>query len=33
MLAAILILMVLPFYKMPQNAIVPPLSDLHKVFF
>lgn len=33
MLAAILILMVLPFYKMPQNTIVPPLSDLHKVFF
>ena len=33
MLAAILILMVLPFYKMPQNAIVPPLSDLHKIFF
>jgi ubiquinol-cytochrome c reductase cytochrome b/c1 subunit len=33
MLSAILILMLLPFYKMPQNAIVPPLSDLHKVFF
>jgi len=33
MLAAILILMVLPFYKMPQNTIVPPLSDLHKIFF
>ena len=33
MLAAILILMVLPFYKMPQNTIVPPLSDLHKICF
>lgn len=33
MLAAILILMILPFYKIPQNTVVPPLSDLHKVFF
>ena len=33
MLAAILILMILPFYKMPQNTVVPPLSNLHKVFF
>jgi ubiquinol-cytochrome c reductase cytochrome b/c1 subunit len=33
MLAAILILFVIPFYKMPVNSIVAPLSSLHKVAF
>ena len=33
MLAAILILFVIPFYKMPVNSIVAPLSSLHKVSF
>jgi ubiquinol-cytochrome c reductase cytochrome b/c1 subunit len=33
MLAAILILFVIPFYKMPVNSIVAPLSSLHKVTF
>ena len=33
MLAAILILFVIPFYKMPINSIVAPLSSLHKVAF
>jgi ubiquinol-cytochrome c reductase cytochrome b/c1 subunit len=33
MLAAILILFVIPFYKIPVNGIVPPLSAWHKVTF
>jgi ubiquinol-cytochrome c reductase cytochrome b/c1 subunit len=33
MLAAILILFVIPFYKIPVNSIVAPLSSLHKVAF
>ena len=33
MLAAILILFVIPFYKIPVNSIVAPLSSLHKVTF
>jgi ubiquinol-cytochrome c reductase cytochrome b/c1 subunit len=33
MLAAILVLFLIPFYKIPQNAITPPLSALHKVTF
>jgi quinol-cytochrome oxidoreductase complex cytochrome b subunit len=33
MLAAILILFLIPFFKIPVNAIVGPLSFLHKVFF
>jgi quinol-cytochrome oxidoreductase complex cytochrome b subunit len=33
MLAAILILFVIPFYKIPANTIVPPLSSSHKIMF
>jgi ubiquinol-cytochrome c reductase cytochrome b/c1 subunit len=33
MLAAILILFIIPFYKIPVNSIVPPLSASHKVMF
>jgi quinol-cytochrome oxidoreductase complex cytochrome b subunit len=33
MLGAILILFLIPFYKIPVNSVVPPLSVLHKVFF
>jgi ubiquinol-cytochrome c reductase cytochrome b/c1 subunit len=33
MLAAILTLFLLPFYKIPVNAIPAPLSTLHKIFF
>ena len=33
MLAAILILFIIPFYKIPVNSIVAPLSSLHKVAF
>jgi quinol-cytochrome oxidoreductase complex cytochrome b subunit len=33
MLAAILILLAIPFYKIAANSIVPPLSSLHKVMF
>jgi quinol-cytochrome oxidoreductase complex cytochrome b subunit len=33
MLTAILILFVIPFYKIPANTTVPPLSSLHKVMF
>jgi len=33
MLASILILFVIPFYKIPVNGIVAPLSSLHKIAF
>jgi hypothetical protein len=33
MLAAILILAFIPFYKIPVNSVVAPLSALHKVAF
>ena len=33
MLAAILILFLIPFFKIPVNAVVGPLSFSHKVFF
>jgi len=33
MLSAILILFFIPFYKIPVNSVVPPLSVLHKVGF
>jgi len=33
MLAAILILFVIPFYKIPVNSIVAPLSAAHKLSF
>ena len=33
MLAAILILFVIPFYKIPVNSVVAPLSASHKVAF
>ena len=33
MLAAILILFVIPFYKIPVNSVVAPLSAAHKVIF
>lgn len=33
MLAAILILFLIPFYKIPVNSVVAPLSRLHKVSF
>lgn len=33
MLGAILILFLLPFYKIPVNSVVAPLSVLQKVFF
>ena len=33
MLAAILILFVIPFYKIPVNSIVAPLSAAHKLAF
>jgi hypothetical protein len=33
MLAAILILAVIPFYHIPQNTILSPLSILQQLFF
>ena len=33
MLAAILILFLIPYYKIPVNSIVGPLSFLHKTAF
>lgn len=33
MLAAILVLFVIPFYKIPVESLVAPLSSLHKVVF